>query len=28
MFLGILLMILQTISMVFKDYAKVKGIKI
>jgi TRAP-type mannitol/chloroaromatic compound transport system permease small subunit len=28
MFLGIFLMILQTISMVFKDYAKVKGIKI
>lgn len=28
MFLGILLMILQSISMVFKDYAKVKGIKI
>ena len=28
MFLGILLMILQTFSTVFKDYAKVKGIKI
>ena len=28
MFLGILLMLLQTFSMVFKDYAKVKGIKI
>jgi len=28
MFLGILLMILQTFSTIFKDYAKVKGIKI
>ena len=28
MFLGILLMLLQTFSTVFKDYAKVKGIKI
>ena len=28
MFTGIFLMILQTISIVFKDYAKVKGIKI
>ena len=28
MFLGILLMILQTFSTMFKDYAKVKGIKI
>jgi TRAP-type mannitol/chloroaromatic compound transport system permease small subunit len=28
MFLGILLMILQTISTMFKDYAKVKGLKI
>ena len=28
MLLGILLMLLQTFSMVFKDYAKVKGIKI
>jgi len=26
--LGILLMLLQTFSTVFKDYAKVKGIKI
>ena len=28
MFLGILLMLLQTISTMFKDYAKVKGLKI
>ena len=28
MFLGILLMLLQTISTLFKDYAKVKGLKI